>query len=102
MCNPYSLTKSQAAIRALFRVQHGLTGNLPPLPGIFPDGTAPVIRTGSDGERELAMLQWGMPCPPVYGGQSVTNIRNTKSPLLARVAREEALHRAVPELLRIR
>ena len=69
---------------------------------LFPDGIAPVIRTGSDGERELAMLRWGMPCPPAYGGQSVTNIRNTKSPLLARVAREEALHRAVHELLRIR
>jgi putative SOS response-associated peptidase YedK len=80
MCNLYSLTKGQAAIRQLFRVHRDLTGNLPPLPGIFPDGMAPVIRDGSDGERELAMLRWGMPCPPAYGGQPVTNIRNTKSP----------------------
>ncbi len=25
------------------------TGNLPPMPGIFPDMMAPVVRTGSDG-----------------------------------------------------
>jgi putative SOS response-associated peptidase YedK len=80
MCNLYSLTKGQAAIRQLFRVHRDLTGNLPPLPGIFPNGIAPVIRTSLEGERELAMLRWGMPCPPAYGGQPVTNIRNTKSP----------------------
>ena len=80
MCNLYSLTKGQAAIRQLFRISRDLTGNLPPLPDIFPDAMAPVVRTGSDGERELAMLRWGMPCPPAYGGQPVTNIRNTKSP----------------------
>jgi hypothetical protein len=57
MCNVYSLTK--AAIRQLFRVTRDLTGNLPPLPGIFPDGMAPVVRTGTDGERELAMLMLG-------------------------------------------
>ena len=80
MCNLYSLTKGQAAIRQLFRISRDLTGNLPPLPGIFPDGMAPVVRTGPDGKRELAMLRWGMPCPPAYGTQAVTNIRNTKSP----------------------
>ena len=80
MCNLYSLTKSQDAMRRLFRFRRDLTGNLPPLPGIFPDGMAPVIRTGPDGERELAMLRWGMPCPPAYGAQAITNIRNTKSP----------------------
>jgi putative SOS response-associated peptidase YedK len=61
MCNLYSLTKGQAAIRQLFRVSRDQTGNLPSLPAIFPDGMAPVVRTGSDGERELATLRWGMP-----------------------------------------
>jgi putative SOS response-associated peptidase YedK len=56
------------------------TGNLPPLPGIFPDYMAPVVRNAPDGVRELAMLRWGMPGPPVFGGASITNIRNTKSP----------------------
>lgn len=37
MCNLYSLTKGQAAIRELARAMRDTTGNLPPLPGIFPD-----------------------------------------------------------------
>jgi len=80
VCNLYSVTPNQEAIRRLFRVGRDLTGNLPPLPGIFPDYMAPVIRVSQDGERELTMMRWGMPCPPQYGGQHVTNIRNTKSP----------------------
>jgi putative SOS response-associated peptidase YedK len=55
-------------------------GNLPPLPGIFPDYMAPVVRNVPDGVRELAMLRWGMPGPPAFGGAPITNIRNTKSP----------------------
>jgi len=79
MCNLYSITKGQAAIREFTRAMRDRTGNLPPLPGIFPDYLAPVVRTGSDGERELLMMRWGMPCPPQYGGAPVTNIRNTRS-----------------------
>jgi hypothetical protein len=37
MCNLYSMTRNQEAIRPLFRVCHDLAGNLPPLPAIFPD-----------------------------------------------------------------
>ena len=36
-------------------------GNLPPQPGIFPDFTAPVVRMGEDGVRELVTMRWGMP-----------------------------------------
>ncbi|MDR6660820.1 putative SOS response-associated peptidase YedK [Tardiphaga robiniae] len=60
MCNLYSMTKNQAAIRNLFKVDHDITGNLPPMPGIFPDKMAPIVRNSADG-RELAMLRWGMP-----------------------------------------
>jgi putative SOS response-associated peptidase YedK len=80
MCNLYSLTKGQAAIRG-FRARHDNTGNLPLLPGIFPDQTAPIVRNDDiDGERELVMARWGMPGPPQYGGAPVTNIRNLDSP----------------------
>ena len=41
---------------------------------------APIVRSGADGERELVMARWGMPGPPQYGGQPVTNIRNLTSP----------------------
>ncbi|MET3891059.1 putative SOS response-associated peptidase YedK [Bosea sp. OAE506] len=61
MCNLYSLTKGQAAIVALTRAMRNTTGNLPPLPGIFPDYPAPIVRNAPDGVRELAMVRWGMP-----------------------------------------
>jgi putative SOS response-associated peptidase YedK len=80
MCNLYSVTKGQSAIRDLFAVKHDRAGNLPPLPAIFPDQMAPIVRIGADGERELVMARWGMPGPPQFGGQPVTNIRNVKSP----------------------
>ena len=73
-------TKGQAAIRDWFRARHDRTGNLPLFPEIFPDQMAPIVRTGSDGEREIVMARWGMPGPPQYGGAPVTNIRNLASP----------------------
>lgn len=54
-------------------------GNLPPMPGVFPDYPAPVVRNiGS--EREMILMRWGMPPPPRAGNFPVTNIRNTASP----------------------
>jgi putative SOS response-associated peptidase YedK len=80
MCNLYSLTKGQAAIRDLFRAKYDRTANLPLFPSIFPDQLAPIVRNVADGERELAMARWGMPGPPQYDGAPVTNIRNLSSP----------------------
>lgn len=60
MCNLYSMTKGQAAIIAITRAMHDRTGNMPPLPGIFPDYQAPIVRNTADG-RELALARWGMP-----------------------------------------
>ena len=37
MCNLYSITKGQAAIGAFTRAMRDLTGNLPQMPGVFPD-----------------------------------------------------------------
>ena len=79
MCNLYSITTNQAAIAALFRVVNRYVGNLAPMPGVFPDYPAPVIRN-TDGELEMTMMRWGMPPPPRTGGPPVTNIRNTSSP----------------------
>jgi putative SOS response-associated peptidase YedK len=79
MCNLYSITTNQAAILGLFHVMNRYIGNLPPMPGVFPDYSAPVIRN-LGAERELTMMRWGMPPPPKFGGPPVTNIRNTSSP----------------------
>jgi putative SOS response-associated peptidase YedK len=84
MCNIYSLTKGQAAIRELTGAMTDDTGNLPPLPGIFPDYAAPIVRNQTGG-RELMMARWGMPSPAFalkgrVSDSGVTNIRNTASP----------------------
>jgi putative SOS response-associated peptidase YedK len=60
MCNLYSITKGQAAIIEFTRAMRDTTGNLPPLPGIFPDYKAPVV-ANRGGIRELCLMRWGMP-----------------------------------------
>lgn len=79
MCNLYSITTSQDAIRRLFGVTIDSAGNLPTMPGVFPDYEAPVVRSHQT-QRELIKMRWGMPAPPKFGGPPVTNIRNLSSP----------------------
>jgi putative SOS response-associated peptidase YedK len=60
MCNLYSITTSQAAIIALFRVVNRYVGNLAPMPGVFPDYPAPVVRnteTGASGRHVQTQKQ---------------------------------------------
>lgn len=85
MCNLYSHTSNVQAMIDLVRATRNLTGNLPPQPGIFPDYSAPIVRTGPDGAREISMGRWGMPSPQfALKGRTtdpgVTNIRNVASP----------------------
>jgi putative SOS response-associated peptidase YedK len=66
------------------RAMNDRTGNMPPLPGIFPDYAAPIVRNQPD-SRELTMARWGMPSPvfALKGRKSdggVTNVRNVSSP----------------------
>ena len=61
VCNLYSITTNQAAIIALFRVVNRYVGNLAPMPGVFPDYPAPVVRNTDTG-RELSN---GMDAPPI-------------------------------------
>ena len=94
MCNLYSQTRGQDALRALFAPDPGTPGpvedrlgNLPPLPAIYPDQMAPVLRHDHGGRgagRVLAMARWGLPTPPMYlegkkTDRGVTNVRNTRS-----------------------
>ena len=92
MCNLFSETKGQKAIRDLFdkalAEDEDLiddNGNLPPMPGIWPDYSAPIIRHGTGTSWRLAMARWGMPTPPKFlegkrTDPGVTNIRNVASP----------------------
>jgi hypothetical protein len=61
MCNLYSITTNQAAIIALFRVVNRYIGNLPPMPGVFPDYLAPVVRTRTAVARWCG---WAWACHP--------------------------------------
>jgi hypothetical protein len=56
MCDLYSITTNQAAIIALFRVINRFVGNLPSMPGVFPDYPAPVMGY-SEGGREMVMMR---------------------------------------------
>ncbi|MBG0792492.1 SOS response-associated peptidase family protein [Methylocystis sp. H62] len=84
MCNLYSVTKGQQAIREFAGAMRDRTGNLPPFPAIFPDYPAPIVRNQPEG-RELTLARWGMPSPvfALKGRNSdpgVTNVRNVNSP----------------------
>jgi putative SOS response-associated peptidase YedK len=74
LCNLYSVTKGQQAIRELAGA----------LRDRIPDYSAPIVRNQPEG-RELMMARWGMPSPvfALKGKKSdpgVTNVRNIKSP----------------------
>ena len=66
-------------MRQLFKIDDDLTGNLPAMPGIYPDTMAPVIVT-ENGRRQMQMMRWGFPPPPNLAARPVTNIRNASSP----------------------
>lgn len=86
MCNLYNALTTQEAMRQLFMDLgwQDRTGNLQPLPEIYPDQMAPVIRHAAQGGVELVRARWGMPTPPMHlktgRDPGVTNIRNVGSP----------------------
>jgi putative SOS response-associated peptidase YedK len=59
MCNLYSMGRSQAEVARAAQAMVDQTGNLPPLPGIFPDHPAPIVRQNAAGDRKLAMACYG-------------------------------------------
>ena len=65
MCNLYSVLTNQEATRnwAGVMAENDSTGNMPPMPAVFPDYAAPIVRNQPEG-RELALVRWGMPTPP--------------------------------------
>jgi putative SOS response-associated peptidase YedK len=83
MCNNYQQLKQREEVRRIAKAVRDFGGNQPPLPGIFPDYQAPIVRLEA-GERIIANARWGLPSPPfaLQGRNSdpgITNVRNTTS-----------------------
>jgi len=79
MCNLYSMNRRQDEIPGIVGAMRDGTGNMPPLPDIFPDYLAPIVRTDAEGDREMVEARWGMQGPPQFGGAPITNVRDTRS-----------------------
>src|SRR5579862_2541272 len=83
ICNLHSVKAGQKHIADSARAVRDLTGNMPPMPAIFPNRMAPIVRVGADGVRELLMARWGFPPPEIPGSKPknpyLTNVRNTDS-----------------------
>jgi putative SOS response-associated peptidase YedK len=62
MCNLFSMTRVKDAMRAFIHNFDDRGVNMPSLPGIYPDYSAPIIRNNGGATpngRELAMARWG-------------------------------------------
>ena len=82
MCNLYTSTTAQIAMRQLFTGLSDRAGNLGP-DTFYPDQIAPIIRHDGAG-LELVKARWGMPSPAfalkTQRDPGVTNVRNLSSP----------------------
>src|SRR5262245_57767662 len=64
MCNLYRLDKGRDALRRFFNVTRDDSDNQPPLPEIYPDQLAPIVRHAEP--RIMEMRRWGMATPPKF------------------------------------
>jgi putative SOS response-associated peptidase YedK len=79
MCNLYSVRTSRAALARKFRLSDNRIEAFDPLPAIFPGHMAPIVKQGTDGERELVMRSWGfILLREGYAPKRVTNTRDDK------------------------
>lgn len=82
MCNLYSNTTTQEAMRQVVKGMTDRVGNLAARP-IYKDNLGAIIRHGDDG-LELVKARWGMPSPKFAlkseRDPGVTNVRNLGSP----------------------
>jgi putative SOS response-associated peptidase YedK len=84
-----------------FRVINRYVGNLPPMPGVFPDYPAPVVRNAGD-SRGLTVMRWGMPPPPRTGGPPVTYPQHVVAALARMAQAGEPMLGPGQQLCRIR
>jgi putative SOS response-associated peptidase YedK len=77
MCSRYSLTSPHEAVRAIFATQNAI--EFPPRYNIAPSQPAIIVRHGHRGERELALVRWGLIPPWVKDIKTFTMLINARS-----------------------
>ena len=79
MCNLYSVTTNEEAMRALRATWERELRNVPPLYGVYPDYFAPICKA-VDGERVMNLARWGLPslkdAPSDKVNKGTTNVRH--------------------------
>ena len=60
------MNKTREEVRLLIGALRDLTANQPPLPGIYPDYEAPIVRF-ENGQRIIANARWGLLSPRSAG-----------------------------------
>ena len=102
MCNLYSLTRTPEELRRAFRIMHDRTGNLPPLPDIFPDQLAPVVRTEEGWRARADDDAVGFPASACARHTAGDECPQCQEPVLARMAEARLpLPGAGDQLLRV-
>ena len=96
MCNLYSLNCDKRLICDTAKVWRDRSAVGTALPAVSRGRSAPVIREGISGERELLDMQWGLPPPPDCGANPVTTIRNGRGGWWRRWLNEPAFRCLVP------
>ncbi len=77
MCSRYSLTSPHEAVRAYFSHKGG--HDFPPRPNIAPTQPVAIVRNGQGGDRELALVRWGLLPPWVKDPREFSTLINARS-----------------------
>src|SRR4051812_28718405 len=67
---PLQHHNQQSAMLALFRLFNCYVGNLQPIPGVFPDYLAPVIRN-AEAATKMTLIGWGISYHNAVASQSL-------------------------------
>ena len=77
MCSRYSFTSPPEAVRRLFRTRNSL--EFPPRPNIAPTEPVIIVRASHAGQREMALVRWGLIPPWVKDVRDFATVLNARA-----------------------
>ncbi len=81
MCNRYASDIRKAGLeKEYYGFEEWSETRINTILEVFPKSIGPIIKLNDAGTLEWSRMRWGLPGPPQFGGATVTNIRNIKSP----------------------